>query len=106
MMCSKMLRHVEKHGLFYRVIETGIVALTRGYRRALAAVLEARWLVVLAGLLVAGSSYFLFTTLKSELAPTEDRGVIVGIGIAPEGSTLDFTDKYAHQMEAHRAAGS
>jgi multidrug efflux pump len=100
MMCSKMLRHVEKHGLFYRVIENGIVLLTRGYRRALAAVLEARWLVVLAGLLVAGSIYFLFTTLKSELSPTEDRGVIVGIGIAPEGSTLDFTDKYARQMEA------
>ncbi len=100
MMCSKMLRHVEKHGMFYRVIETGIVALTRSYRRALAAVLGARWLVVLAALLVVGSSYFLFSSLKSELAPTEDRGTIVGIGIAPEGSTLDFTDKYARQMEA------
>ena len=100
MMCSKMLRHVEKHGVFYRVIERGIVLLTRGYRRALAATLEARWLVVLAGLLFAGSSYFLFTTLKSELAPTEDRGTIVAIGIAPEGSTLEFTDKYARQMEA------
>jgi multidrug efflux pump len=55
--------------------------------------------VVLAGVLVAGSSFFLFTTLKSELAPTEDRGTIVGIGIAPEGSTLEFTDKYAKQME-------
>jgi multidrug efflux pump len=100
MMCSKMLRHVERHGLLYRVIESGIVLLTRGYRRALAATLEARWLVVLAGVLVAGSSYFLFTSLKSELAPTEDRGTVVAIGIAPEGSTLEFTDKYAKQMEA------
>jgi multidrug efflux pump len=99
MMCSKMLRHVEKHGFLYRLIESGIVLLTRGYRTALAATLEARWLVVLAGLLVAGTSWFLFTTLKSELAPTEDRGTIVSIGIAPEGSTLDFTDKYARQME-------
>ncbi|MCC2665949.1 MAG: hydrophobic/amphiphilic exporter, partial [Geminicoccaceae bacterium] len=39
MMCSKMLRHVERHGLLYRVIENGIVLLTRGYRRALAATL-------------------------------------------------------------------
>ena len=99
MMCSRMLRHVEKHGLLYRVIESGIVRLTSGYRRALAATLEARWLVVLAGVLVAGSSFFLFTTLKSELAPIEDRGTIVGIGIAPEGSTLEFTDKYAKQIE-------
>ena len=100
MMSSKMLRHAEKHGRLYRTIESGIVLLTRGYRRALAATLEARWLVVLAGLLVAGSSFFLFTTLKSELAPIEDRGTIVGMGIAPEGSTLEFTDHYAKQIEA------
>ncbi len=99
MMSSKMLHHVERHNLFYRVIERGIVGLTRGYRRALAATLGARWLVVLAGLLVAGSAYFLFTSLKSELAPTEDRGVFMGIGIAPEGSTLEFTDHYAKQIE-------
>ena len=54
----------------------------------------------MAGLLVAGSSFFLFTTLKSELAPIEDRGTIVGMGIAPEGSTLEFTDHYARQIEA------
>jgi multidrug efflux pump len=99
MMSSKMLRHVEKHGVLYSTIERGIVLLTRGYCRALAATLQARWLVVLAGLLVAGSSFFLFTTLKSELAPIEDRGTIVGIGIAPEGSTLGFTDHYAKQIE-------
>jgi multidrug efflux pump len=100
MMSSKMLRHVERHGLFYRVIEGGLVLLTRFYRRALAITLEARWLVVLAGVLFAGASYFLFTTLRSELAPIEDRGTIVAIGIAPEGSTLDFTDSYAKQMES------
>ena len=100
MMCSKMLRHVEKHGLFYRVIEGGIVRLDpRLPPRARRVTLEARWLVVLAGVLVAGASYFLFTTLKSELAPIEDRGTIVAIGIAPEGSTLEFTDSYAKQME-------
>jgi hypothetical protein len=31
MMCSKMLRHQAKHGLIYRVIESSIAALTRGY---------------------------------------------------------------------------
>jgi multidrug efflux pump len=100
MMCSKMLRHETRHGLLYRTIERGLGLLTDGYRRALAATLQARWLVVLAGLLVAGSSWFLFTSLPSELAPSEDRGTIIGIGIAPEGATLDFTDGYARQMEA------
>ncbi|HET6522135.1 MAG TPA: efflux RND transporter permease subunit [Geminicoccaceae bacterium] len=99
MMCSKLLRHQEKHGLLYRAIEGGLNGLTRGYRRALTVSLQGRWLVVLAGLLVAGASYFLFTGLKSELAPLEDRGTLIGIGIAPEGATLDFTDGYARQIE-------
>jgi multidrug efflux pump len=49
--------------------------------------------------LVAGSAWLIFGQLKSELAPTEDRGTIVGIGIAPEGSTVAFTDRYARMME-------
>ena len=62
--------------------------------------LGARWLVVLGGSLIAGSSYFLFTTLKSELSPVEDRGVFMGIGLAPGRLDLDFTDHYAQQIEA------
>ena len=99
MMCSKLLRHQATHGFFYRAIEWALSGLTRGYRRALAVSLQGRWLVVLFGALVAGTSYFLFTELKSELAPIEDRGTLIGIGIAPEGSTLDFTDRYARQIE-------
>ncbi|MBM3523319.1 MAG: efflux RND transporter permease subunit, partial [Alphaproteobacteria bacterium] len=42
----------------------------------------------------------LVTGLPRELSPTEDRGSIIGIGIAPEGSTKEFTDVYARRMEA------
>jgi multidrug efflux pump len=49
---------------------------------------------------VAGSSAFFFSALKSELAPYEDQGTIIGIFVAPEGATIDYTDKYARQLEA------
>ena len=62
--------------------------------------LKARPLVLLIGLAVAGSSYFIFNLLKSELAPYEDQGTVVSIFLAPEGSTIDYTDKYAKQLEA------
>ncbi len=62
--------------------------------------LRARPLVLLIGLAVAGSSYFLFTHLKTELAPFEDQGTVVGIFVAPEGATIDYTDDYARQLEA------
>jgi multidrug efflux pump len=38
--------------------------------------------------------------LPSELVPTEDRGAAFGIVLAPEGSTLDYTDRYMRQIEA------
>lgn len=99
MMCSKLLRHERKHSAVYNAIEAAMVGMTNGYRRLLSASLRVKWLVLLVALGVGGSAYLLFGTLKSELAPTEDRGTIIGIGIAPEGSTLAFTDKYARQME-------
>ncbi|CAO3402243.1 efflux RND transporter permease subunit [Azospirillum palustre] len=100
MMCSKLLKHETKHGLLYRVIERFLEGMTNGYRRLLRLSLRARPLVLLIGLGVAAASYFLFTGLKSELSPVEDRGTIVGIAIAPEGSTLDYTMGYAQRMEA------
>ncbi|SMF31297.1 multidrug efflux pump [Azospirillum oryzae] len=100
MMCSKLLKHETKHGLIYRAIERFLEGMTNGYRRLLRLSLRARPLVLLIGLGVAAASYVLFTGLKSELAPVEDRGTIVGIAIAPEGSTLDYTMGYAQRMEA------
>lgn len=99
MMCSKMLRHEKKHSYFYNLVERGLVSLTSGYKRALAATLSARWLVLVLAVIIGGASYVLFTGLKSELAPIEDRGTIVGIGIGPEGATIGYTDKYARQIE-------
>jgi multidrug efflux pump len=99
MMASLLLKHSERHGLVYRVIESGIQALNRGYERALRFTLTIRAAVVLTMLLVAGAAAGLWTSIPQEVAPVEDRGTIVNIGIAPEGSTLDFTDRYARRAE-------
>ncbi|WP_448205576.1 efflux RND transporter permease subunit [Azospirillum sp. sgz302134] len=99
MMCSKLLKHQTKHNVFYNLIEGILNGLTNGYRGLLRLSLRARPVVLLIGVVVAGLSYTLFTGLKSELAPVEDRGTIVGIAIAPEGSTLDYTESYAKRME-------
>ncbi len=100
MMCSKLLKHETKHNLLYRVIERFLEGLTGGYRALLRLSLRARPVILLIGAGVAAASYLLFGGLKSELSPVEDRGTIVGIAIAPEGSTLDYTMSYAQRMEA------
>jgi multidrug efflux pump len=101
MMCSRMLRHAAKHGWLYNLFETGIGGLTRGYRRALTAVLRARFAVVVVFFgLVASAGYLVFYSLKSELAPSEDRGFIIGIFIAPEGATIASVDADVRRIEA------
>lgn len=103
MMCSRMLRHETKHSWLYNAIERFLDGMTEGYRGLLRGTLRVRWLVVLLVIGVAGAAWGLLGSLKSELAPTEDRGTLVGIGIAPEGATVGYVDKYARQIESFYA---
>ncbi|PWR20037.1 efflux RND transporter permease subunit [Zavarzinia compransoris] len=99
MMCAQLLHHGENHGRFYRAIEAVLDRLDRLYAGALDGALR-RWpVVVVAGLAVGIANWFLFTGLKSELAPVEDRGTINIRGTAPEGATLDFTGRYGAIVE-------
>ena len=91
MMCSLLLKHQAKHSWIFNLVEGWLGALTRGYRRLLKAVLRARWAVVLAWVAVLGGGALLFTSLKAELSPLEDRGVILGLVTAPQGSTPQYT---------------
>nr|MBL8454625.1 efflux RND transporter permease subunit [Zoogloeaceae bacterium] len=99
MMCSQLLRHQPKHGRVYNAIEGFLGGLTRGYQRALVASLRVRWVVMLVFAAVAGSSVWLFAQLKSELAPVEDRGRVIGLYNGPEGATMDYMARYSRQIE-------
>src|SRR5690606_7366413 len=88
------------HGRLYVMIENFLEGLTRRYRSALGVALRHRFIVVVIGLAVAGASGVLFKTVKSELAPIEDRGVVFGVVTAPEGSTLEATQRNLLQIEA------
>ncbi|MDT8998445.1 efflux RND transporter permease subunit [Paucibacter sp. APW11] len=99
MMCSKLLRHVEAPTRFDRGMERLLVWISDRYAAALRAALSARWAVVLVMLASAGASAWLFLNAKSELAPIEDRGVIVMPVSAPDGSTLAFTGRYLEAIE-------
>src|SRR3546814_15842934 len=90
-MCAGLLRHEPRHSRWYNLVEGWLEGLARGYRRALGLALRHRAVVVVAGLLVAGASGVLFSVVKSELAPVEDRGVIFGTVSSPEGATLNYT---------------
>ena len=100
MMCSVLLRHQTKHSWIYNKIEAGFEASIEGYRRLLRAALSARWIVVLGWILTLAAGAFLFTILKSELSPVEDRGMIIGVATAPQGSTPQYTADQLKPVEA------
>ncbi len=104
MMCSKLLRHEEKHGRFYNTTERWFQKLIAGYKRALDNALHHRLYVFAAAIGVAILSVVLGMVLRSELSPIEDRSVIFGFVSAPEGATVRYTaDNVKRLEEIYRA---
>ncbi len=100
MMCSKLLRHEEKHGTFYTVTERWFQGLIAAYKRGLDRMLHHRAYVVAGYALMAGLAVVLAFALRSELSPIEDRGVIFGFVSAPEGATVTYTSDNVKKLEA------
>ena len=75
-------------------------ALHHGYERHLRTGLRHRRLVMAACLGAVLAIGVLFFLVPSELAPVEDRGLVFTLLFAPEGSTLEYTDRYLRQAEA------
>lgn len=99
MMCAKLLKGHETHGWLYNFTERGFIGLNNVYKSILRFTLKVRFLVILVFALTAAGAGYLFPLIKSELSPLEDRGAIIGIIVAPEGATLEYTDNYAKQIE-------
>ncbi len=100
MMCSQLLRHNPAPNRFDRGMERLLVGLSNGYRSTLRWLLGQRWIVLLVMAASGVGSWWLYTHTKSELAPLEDRGVIIMPVRAPDGATLEFTARYLDAIDA------
>ncbi len=110
MLCSRILREHEgatgevgsssgggakKPSRFARFFH-GLDAL---YGRLLRFAMARRRWTLLAAAGIAVGIVAIFRVLPSELVPTEDRGLVFNIILAPEGSTLEYTDRYVRRAE-------
>jgi multidrug efflux pump len=102
MMCSLILKPhgAERHGRIYLAMERFFQGMNAAYRRSLGVVLGRAWAVGLVFVLVIVSAGLLYRSLKSELSPLEDRGFFLTLVVAPEGSSMDYTDGYMREVEA------
>ncbi len=101
MLCSKILKPLHHTGNNWasRSFDAFFESLNRVYDKTLRFAMRHRALMIVASVLTVVLSLVLFKFLPSELVPTEDRGIGFGIVIAPEGATLDYTDKYMREVE-------
>jgi multidrug efflux pump len=103
-LCALVLRHGgQEHGLKAR-LGAAVARLGAGYAAAVRPVLRrpAPWLAVGAAWVVLGVVWF--TRMPEELMPGDDRDTVLILNTAPEGATLEYTDRY--QREAERAVAS
>ena len=99
MMSSVLLRHNPKPSWFDRTMERWLAALTTGYGTALGWVLRKRWIVLAVMVGCGAITWGVMVDIKRELSPLEDRGVILVQVNAPDGATLEYTNRYAKAVE-------
>jgi multidrug efflux pump len=101
MLSSKILKplHGTSQSWASRSFDRFFELLNSFYDRILKGAMRHRIMVIAGGIAAIVLAVFLMKLIPSELVPTEDRGIALGIIIAPEGATIDYTDKYVHQIE-------
>jgi HAE1 family hydrophobic/amphiphilic exporter-1 len=98
MLASRLLKEegAHKHRNPFAGIGNALAGL---YRRILRFCLDTPLVVVVVTVLVAGSALFVFTSLKNELTPPEDRAAIMVRVSAPATVSLDFTQTEMQRLE-------
>jgi multidrug efflux pump len=93
MLSARMLKLRKKQNAFYTLTEPFYIWLTNGYELALGKFMRVRWISfpIIAGMGLG--IYWLFSNLKTELVPMEDRSEMRINMTGPEGATFSFMDQ-------------
>ncbi|WP_261816267.1 multidrug efflux RND transporter permease subunit [Vibrio gallicus] len=90
MMCSTILRQNEQPNRFEKFVHSKLDALSEAYSRVLGSVMKHRGVVIAFAIIVFASLPMLFKFIPNELAPSEDKGVVMLMGTGPSNANLDY----------------
>jgi len=99
MMCSKLLHSGERHSRFAEAVDRGFRRISEAYESGLRRVMRRPWAVVIGTVVAVALSTLLFRQIPTELAPSEDRGMVFYTLTAPEGASLEYMDRHARMAE-------
>jgi multidrug efflux pump len=102
MMSARILRPVGEHreNWLLRFFEHRINGIARSYEKWLDRALRHRAVTLLAGAATVALAAIIFINLEKEFLPDEDKGRLLNIVVAPEGSTSEYTDRQMRKMES------
>jgi len=99
MLCSRMLKASKKHNRLYNALESAFNGMSNLYGRTLGIALRHRFITVVAGGIAFVLGAVLLVVVKKEQIPRQDQGSFMMQGRAPEGSTLEQTDRVLREVE-------
>jgi len=100
MLSSKVLKPQGSPSRFEHAVESTFQKLASNYKSALAWTLKSTVTVVVLSAVLLASIYGMFRLSQNELAPTEDQGILLYSGTAPQTATLDYMEIYAEQLQS------
>jgi multidrug efflux pump len=99
MMCSKFLKPMDQsRNRFIEFVDHHFERLMHAYQRSLSGVLDYLVVVMIFAAIILTSIYFLYVTSQTELAPTEDQGIIIAQLTGPGNASLQQTHLYAKEV--------
>lgn len=90
MMCSKMLVANEEPNRFEKKVHQILDNMSNSYERILNVIMTRRPVIIAFAVIVFATLPLLFKFIPSELAPSEDKGVVMLMGTAPSTANLDY----------------
>jgi multidrug efflux pump len=93
-LCARVLRADSKNSGASLWLGRAVDRLRDAYARALAVSLSKRALVGIVGIAWVALGLLLFAKIDREFVPTSDRGSVMIVSVAPQGSTLEYTNRY------------
>lgn len=97
MLSSRLLKS-HQHSWFYKKTEPFFEWMNNFYKSTLNGFINVRWMGFVIIIVSAGLIYFVGKSLKSELAPIEDRSNIRIQGSAPEGTSFEYMSAYIDDL--------
>ncbi len=99
MMCARLLKpHGAGEGRLEIWLDNRFEALRLAYMRRLHGALNVRAVILVFGLIVLTATWFLFISSRSELAPSEDQGLVLTLSDSDPYTTLEYLERYTREI--------